>query len=147
MARSRALPIRRAMLARMKASAPLTAIVPGASIFGQTVPADKTWPFVKTGAPSATGAVRGTCMNGAEGIVAIHGFSNGRRQGKKLIETAEDHAGRIGDAIAEALDGTRLPLDGGGAVKLTWTGDQLLQDPEEASAFHTVQNFAWRFLS
>jgi len=147
MARSRALPIRRAMLTRMKATAGLTTLVPAASIFGQTVPANKAWPFIRTGAPSATGAVRGSCMNGAEGIVAVHGFSTGRRQGKTLAESAEDHAARIGDAIADALDGARLPLDGGGEVKLTWTGDQLLQDSEEAGAFHTVQNFTTRFLS
>ncbi len=147
MARSRALPIRRAMLIRMKGDAPLVALVPAASIFGQTVPANVSWPFIRMGAPSAIAAVRGTCMNGAEGIVAVHGFSIGRRQGEKQVETAEDHAGRIGDAIAAALDSARLPLDGGGKVKLTWTGDQLLQDPEEAGAFHTVQNFNWRFLS
>ncbi|ARR53486.1 hypothetical protein HY78_08655 [Rhizorhabdus wittichii DC-6] len=147
MARSRALPVRRAMLVHMKGDAPLVALVPAASIFGQIVPANTSWPYIRMGSPSAIGAVRGTCMNGAEGIVSIHGFSIGRRRGEKLVETAEDHAGRIGDAIAAALDGARLPLDGGGKVKLTWTGDQLLQDPEEAGAFHTVQNFTWRFLS
>lgn len=146
MARSRARPIRRAMLAQMKGNAALVALVPAASIYGQTVPANKAWPFIRTGAPSATGAVRGTCMDGATGIVAVHGFSNGRYQGSMLVETAEDHAGRIGDAIAEALDGVRLALDGGGEVRLRWTGDQLLQDPEEAGAFHTVQNFETRYL-
>ncbi|SKB48994.1 Protein of unknown function [Rhizorhabdus histidinilytica] len=86
-------------------------------------------------------------MDGAESIVAVHGFTAGVRRGKKLIETAEDHAGRIGDAIARALDGKRLPLEGGGTVRIRWTGSQLLQDAQEAGGFHTVQNFQMRHLA
>lgn len=147
MAISRSKDIRRAMLAHMKGNAPLVAIVPASQIHPQTTPASPTWPFIRMGAPSAVRPRRGVCIDGAEAIVDVHGFSNGRRQGSSLAETAEDHAGRIGDAIAKALDGARLALDGGGEVKVTWTGDQLLQDPEEAGAFHTVQSFRMRHLS
>ena len=98
------------------------------------------------GAPSAI-PVRGTCISGAESIVAVHGFSKGRFTGSTLVESAEDHAGRIGDAIAGALDGKKLDLDGGGFVRITWTGDQLLQDSAEAGAYHVVSNFRMRHLS
>jgi len=147
MARSRSRDIRRAMLAALKAAAPLTTLVPGAQIHPQTVPANPAWPFICMGAPSAVTRIKGACIDGAESIVAIHGFSKGRYSGKRLIETAEDHAGRIGDAIAASLDSRRLALEGGGEVKIDWTGDQLLQDPEEAGAFHVVSNFRMRHLS
>ncbi|MFC3421116.1 DUF3168 domain-containing protein [Rhizorhabdus histidinilytica] len=139
--------IRRAMLVELKGSAPLIALVPATSIFPQTVPANQSWPLVKMGVPSGVSAIRGACMDGAESIVAVHGFTAGVRRGKKLIETAEDHAGRIGDAIARALDGKRLPLEGGGTVRIRWTGSQLLQDAQEAGGFHTVQNFQMRHLA
>ncbi|MBO9380451.1 DUF3168 domain-containing protein [Sphingomonas histidinilytica] len=147
MTRSRDREIRRAMLAELRGSAPLVAIVPATSIFSQIVPANQLWPIVKMGAPSGVAPVRGTCMDGAESIVAVHGFTSGIRQGKKLIENGEDHAGRIGDAIATALDGKRLPLEGGGMVRIRWTGSQLLQDAQEAGGFHTVQNFQMRRLT
>ncbi|RVT93695.1 tail completion protein gp17 [Sphingomonas crocodyli] len=147
MARARHREIRRAALAELKADAPLLAIIPADSIFPQTVPANPAWPLVKTGVLSAVTPVRGACINGAESIFAVHGFTSGVRQGSQLIETAEDHASRIGDAIAVALDGKRLPLEGGGTVRIRWTGAQLLQDAQEAGGYHTVQNFRVRHLS
>lgn len=147
MANDLTLPIRRASLAELKADANLTAIVAAPSIWPQTTPANVAWPFVKMGAPTGL-PLRAGCVDGNTGIFAVHGFAKARYDDAgAMIETAEDHAARIGAAIASALDRKALRLDGGQTLKLLWTGQQLMMDGDEADAFHTVQNFAYRALA
>jgi Protein of unknown function (DUF3168) len=140
------LPIRRATLAALKADAALTALVPPASIYPQTVSAMPAWPFVRMGAPSGL-PIRATCVDGNQGNFAVHGFAKPRDIDGTIVETAEDHAARLGAAIASALDRKVLVLDGGQRARLTWTGSQLLLDGAEADAFHTVQSFGVRVLA
>lgn len=149
MANDASLPVRRAGLTALKADAGLTAadMVPAASIHPQSPAGTPEWPFVKWGAPAGIPIRAPGCVDGNEITVAVHGFSNGRRSGDALLETAEDHAARIGAAIASALDGKRLDLAGGGAARFRWTGSQLLIDGDEAGAFHTVQNFRVRVIA
>lgn len=146
MANDLTLPIRRATLAELKANAPLLALVSASNMHPQTTPASPAWPFVKMGAPSGL-PIRAACVDGHEGIFAVHGFAKPRMSGAQMVETAEDHAARIGSAIASALDRKHLEIDGGYRVSVTWTGSQLLQDGAEADAFHTVQNFGVRVLA
>ena len=135
--------VRRAAMTRLRAVADVTAIV-GDQVFGQ-VAAAPAWPFIKTGAPSLVPR-RASCLDGAEVTLAILGFARERRAGKKPLETAEDHASRLGAAIAKALDGYSAEIPGGYA-RFQWTGSQLLVDGGEADAFHTVQNFRIRVSS
>jgi hypothetical protein len=123
----------------------VTALVPATSIHPQAPIGAPTWPFIKYGAPSGL-PVRASCVDGNEITVALHGFAKPHKVGEQVVESAEDHAARIGSAIAAALDGKRLSIAGGHA-KVTWTGSQLLQDGDEADAFHTVQNFRVRVLT
>lgn len=146
MANDLTLSIRRACLAALKSDAPLTSLVPAGSIWPQTTPANVAWPFVKMGAPTAL-PVRAGCVDGHSGIFAVHGFAKVRTDTGQVVETAEDHAARIGSAIAAALDRQNLGLDGGQSVRVMWTGSQLMQDGDEADAFHTVQNFRVRALA
>ncbi|TZG25581.1 DUF3168 domain-containing protein [Sphingomonas montanisoli] len=141
MASDRTLGIRRAILIAVKAAGPVTAIVPSARIFPQQQPANAPFPFIRLGAPSAI-PVRAACVDGGEVTIAVHAFANG---GPSI--TAEDQAHAIGATLASALDGRSLDLGGGAAGKFRWTGSQLLQDPEEVSAFHAVVNFRVRHLS
>lgn len=127
----------------MKGDSALTAIVSAASIYPQATPALPAFPFIRAGAPTLIPR-RASCLDGAEITQAFHGFSKGRYTGDRILETAEDHASRIGSAMASALDGKHVDLGSGRSVRIRWTGSQLLQDPEEASAFHTVQNFLMR---
>jgi hypothetical protein len=130
----------------MKADGDLTSIVPAASIYRQSPPAEKSWPFVKYGAPTG-GPIRASCVNGRVVTVAVHGFSKGVKDGAGAqTVTAEDHAGLIGDAIENSLDGRHLPITGGTA-KVRWTGSQLLQDGAEADAYHVVVNFQVRCIT
>jgi hypothetical protein len=130
---------------RMKANPALTAIVPAASIYPQTTTAVPPYPFIRCGSPIGVPII-GSCVDGMIVTLAVHGFSTGRYVDQQLIETAEDHASRIGAAIAASLDKAAFDIPGGKA-KVRWTGPQLLQDPEEANAFHTVQNFQVRCIT
>jgi hypothetical protein len=141
MARDSTLAVRRGILTLLKANAEVIAIVPAAQVYTQVIE-NPGWPFIRYGAPSAL-PIRATCLDGVEISVAIHGFARSRKQGGAVVETAEDHAARLGAAIARALDGRRIDLpDGYG--RLTWQGGQLLVDGAEATAFHTVQNLRVR---
>lgn len=142
MANDTTLPVRRAILTLLKADADLTALVDADSIYPQFA-GKPEWPFVLYGAPAAV-PVRAACVDGAEITVAVHGFANARLDGPVKVETAEDHASRIGAAIARALDGKRPDLAPGYA-SVRWTGSQLLTDGDDA--FHTVQNFRVRCIT
>lgn len=146
MANDLTLAVRRASLAELKAHALLTDLIPAMRLYPQTVPPTPTWPFGKMGAPSGL-PLRAGCVDGNEGIFAVHGFAKMRTVGGVVVETAEDHTARIGAAIASGLDRKTLHLDGGQRARIRWTGSQLLQDGAEADAFHTVQNFAYRVLA
>jgi GNAT superfamily N-acetyltransferase len=139
------LPVRRAALAALKGNADLLGLVPAANMYPQSPREKPQWPFVKCGTPSLI-PLTGTCLDGCEVTFSVHAFSKGRWNGNQLIETAEDHAARIGAAIAAALDRRRLTLDAGQA-RARWTGSQLLQDGDEADAYHSVQNFRIRVIS
>ncbi|MET3710411.1 hypothetical protein ABIC65_001091 [Sphingomonas trueperi] len=135
------LPARRAIMAAMKSDAALTAIVPAAQQYPMTA-TNPVWPFTLYGSPTPV-PIRATCLDGSEITVAIHGFAKPRYVGGAMVETAEDHAGRIGAAIARALDGQNLEIPQGRA-KVRWTGSQLLVDGAEADAFHCVVNLRVR---
>lgn len=129
---------RRALLTRMKANAALRALVPTASIYGQTVPANPAWPFIKLGVPQ-TLPITATCLNGALVTIPVSGFARQREQGSVTVETAEDHAGRIGAAIERALHlkGDAVTVDGQEVrLRYTVTDMRLFPDGDEADAFH-----------
>ncbi len=133
---------RRAVLTVMKADVSLVEMVARDSIYPQTTAPTPAWPFIRCGPPSVL-PVRAACVDGGNLTMAVHGFAKPRMQGQTVLETAEDYASRIGAAIARALDRQKVAI-AGGTLTIAWQGSQLLQDPEEADAFHTVQNFRIR---
>jgi hypothetical protein len=145
MARLNTIPIRRAVLTIAKADTDLVAIVEAKDIYPQTVGVRHGWPFIRSGAPASV-PLRAACVDGVVADFAMHGFAKDRMDGTKRVETAEDYAGRLGAALAAALDGQRFTIPGGSA-RILWTGDQLLMDPDEPGCFHTVQNFQVRALT
>lgn len=130
-------PVRRAVLARLKADAALTALVPAAAFFPGTTPAERPWPFGRMDGFSST-PLDGFCMAGATVSFLVHFFARGREQGGVEIETAEDHASRIGSAAKLALHNRRLAIDGGGSALVRVRSSRLLQDAEEGGAYHCV---------
>lgn len=147
MATEGSLPIRRAILTALKADGAVTALVPAASIHPQSPVGEPTWPFIKSGSPSAI-PIEGACVDGDEFIIAIHSFAKPRYSGSNaMVETAEDHADRIGTAVLRALHRNRLQLESGAFAKVRRTGFQLLRDGAEADAYHHVANFRVRVIS
>jgi hypothetical protein len=137
--------LRRALLARLKADTGLTALVPAASIYPQAVEGEPTWPFVKLG-PPITRPRKAACVNGGDVAVDVHAFARARESGGSVVETAEDHAGRIGAAIETALADNWIALEGGPRARIRLSDLQLLQD-EEPDAFHYVAQVNARVLA
>ncbi|MXP42986.1 DUF3168 domain-containing protein [Allopontixanthobacter sediminis] len=126
--------LRRALLAKLKADADLIALVPAASVYPQAVPGEKAWPFIKLG-PPVTIPFRASCVRGSQISVDVHAFARARIVSGQEVETAEDHASRIGAAIEAAIDCSRLTLADGALARIKLTDIRLLQD-EEPDAFH-----------
>lgn len=135
---------RRVILTALKADTGVTALVPAASIYAQSVSAEVEWPFIRYGAPSDT-PITAACLDGSEVAVAVHAFAKPRYDSAgAMVESAEDHCARIAGGIRGALHGRKLDLEGGGKVTLTFSSRQLLQDPAEADAYHAVVNLRAR---
>lgn len=140
--------VRRAVLARLKADAGLTALVPAASIYPQAVPNEPVWPFVKLG-PTGTLRLRASCVNGGLVTVDVHAFARARVSGGAVAETAEDHASRIGAAIEAALADNRITLEGDAPApiaRIELSDIRLLQD-QEPDAFHWFAQLNARVLA
>ena len=152
MAHDSSLAVRRAILARLKAEAPLTALVPAAFIYPGSVPADHGWPFIRWGSPTGV-PIRASCFDGMDITVALTAFAKPRYQNNDprlaMLETAEDRAHKIGAAMAKALDRTRLILDTDydASAVVTWRNTQTFADRAEKDAWQTVQNFRVRVIS
>jgi hypothetical protein len=134
--------VRRAIMTRLKASPDVTALVPSTSIYGQSPDAEPAWPFIKMGPPSTTPR-RASCLDAGTVLVSVHGFSKGRYSDDVLLETAEDHAGRIGAAIEAALDAKGEDITDGvetGRVRYMLADRLLLVDSGEAGAYHWFAN-------
>lgn len=136
--------VRRAVLARLKADSALTALVPAASIYPQAA-GEPAWPFIKLG-PTGTLRLRAACVNGGLVSVDVHAFARARLSGGQVVETAEDHASRIGAAIETALADNRIALEGGGTANIELGDIRLLQD-QEPDAFHWFAQLNARVLA
>lgn len=123
--------VRRALLTRLKADADVTALVPSASIDPDGEP---TWPFIRLRAP-VTQRLRATGVNGGLITWDVHAFARAREVAGSEVETAEDHAGRIGGAIEAALADNRIELEDGSVAKIEWSDARLLED-DEPGAYH-----------
>ena len=140
--------VRRAVLARLKANAGVTALVPAASIYPQAVPNEPAWPFIKFG-PSTTQRLKASCVNGGLVALDVHAFARARVSAGQVVETAEDHASAIGAAIEAALADNRLTLEGDAPApiaRIELSDIRLLQDGEP-DAFHWFAQLNARVLA
>ena len=137
--------VRRAVLARLKADTGLTALIPPASIHPQAVSGEPVWPFIKLG-PTGTLRLRAACVRGGLVSVDVHAFARARKESGVEVETAEDHASRIGAEIERLLDGVNIALEGGAKAKVELGDIRLLQD-SEPDAFHWFAQLNARVLA
>lgn len=137
-------PLRRALVATLRRSDALTAVVTATNI--QPKPgAEPVWPFVKLRAP-ATSRLRATCVNGGLISFGLHAFAQDRLSGEQVVEYAEDHCGRIGGLLEAALSDRWLDLEGGYRARIEITDSQLLED-KTPGAFHWFAQVNGRVLA
>lgn len=140
--------VRRAVLAKLKGDSGVRDLVAHASIHPVAVAGgEPTWPFLRLDSPTT----RRLRAAGAErsGIVTldIHAFAKSRyNPAGAIIETAEDHASRIGEAIETALADQHLTLEGGADAHISLNDIRLLQD-SEPDAFHWFAQLTARVLA
>ncbi|UAB76960.1 DUF3168 domain-containing protein [Erythrobacter sp. SCSIO 43205] len=137
--------VRRAALAKLKNDAGVTDLVSAASIYPQAVPNEPTWPFIKLG-PTGTLRLRAAKVNGGTVSLDVHAFARDRQVDGQTVETAEDHASRIGAAIETALADNHLTLDGGEDARIELSDIRLMQD-QEPDAFHWFAQLNARVLA
>ena len=130
-----ALLVREAIVTAMKATNPLTALIPAGSMYGERVPATRTFPFTKMGDPILT-PFRMACHNGEQDDFAIHWFI-------KASDTVagNDEAVEFGNLLKDAFDQKSLPLEGGDTRDVEWTGGQVFADRDEKDTWHGFATF------
>lgn len=134
------------MLSLLKASSDLTGLVPAANIHSQSAPKEPAWPFLMLGPPTTQRLRMPGCVNGGVGAFDVHAFAGPRESTGQVVETAEDHCGRIGGFIEAALADARFDLSGGEVLKIELSDMQLMQDGEP-DAYHYVCQVNWRVLA
>lgn len=128
-------PVRRIAISILKQDSAVTDLVAASSIHPLS---DPQWPFIRADGFRAT--PRGVrCTSMSEVRFMLHGFAKPRYASGAMIETAEDHAARIGSAIKDALHRNRLTTDG---IDYSFRvlSSQLMRDGAEADAWHVVVN-------
>ena len=136
---------RRVVLALLKTDPALTALVPAARWYPQAAPADPVWPFGKLGAVVTRGA-KAAGVDLGEVAFAIHVFARAREVAGQVVETAEDHAARIGENVERVLADNRFGTVDGVEMRLSLSDFQLMQD-DGPDAFHWFAQVSARVLA
>lgn len=137
--------VRRATLAHLKSDAKLTALVAASSIYPSRIDGAPVWPFVRWDAPQSI-PIDLSCIAGATVTFTLHAFAGDRFSGGALVETAEDHAARIGSAVKAAVHNKRVAI-GDATARLRALSARLIQDGSEASAYHAIISVEARVLA
>lgn len=133
MATDLTLPLKTAIIGRMRAHAPLTALVPASRIYAMAVPAKPIWPFIRYGSPISSG-FDATCWPGIDTRVTIHAFAD-----TTTSYAGEDRALDIAAQIVEALK--TLSPNTVGIVENLWLQTNLFMEDQEAGRWHSVVEF------
>jgi hypothetical protein len=136
-----ALPVRRAILPALKADPNVVALIPAASIFGSSVPADRTFPFGRY-EPATVTPFRASGLDSSQMTIKISAFTKALYSGSgTIIASAEDQAHKMAAAIADVLDGAALAIGNGYKARITWTGSICTMDGAEKDAWHASISF------
>ena len=121
-------PIRRAIIAHLRADANLTALVPAEKIFAEFALSDDM-PFIRMGYTDAL-PFEASCWSGSENTFTIHAFAKG---------PSTDGVGQIAKRIVESMANfSPASLDG---AWQEWTGTIVLPD-EVPERLHAVVTFS-----
>lgn len=123
------LTVRQKVVGALKADAALTAMVPAARIYPDTLPGTVVWPYVNVGALIDT-PFRADCADGSEVTGAVHVFVKAQpgtiNDPQMFAITVNRHVARV----LEAMDDTHV------------TQAQEMRDGAEASARHGFVQFS-----
>ena len=134
--------VRKSLLARLKNSAELTALVDRASIDPHGEP---DWPFVLIESPVMQ-RLRMSGVDGGSISFDVHAFAGNREDGGAVVEDARDHAGRIGEAIEIALDDNWLTIGDDVRMRIRLSDIRLLPD-DEPESYHWFAQINCRVLA
>lgn len=125
-------PVRAAAVIAMRGTAALTALVPAGNIYGERVPDNRAWPFIRVQPPFST-PFRATCYDGEQVNFTVSVFAKG---------PSMDAAAAAAAQVKAALDGS-LVVDGV-TTECEWTGGNIVPDPAEPDAWHAFSTFTVR---
>lgn len=125
----------KATISTLKADEGLTAIVSADSI--DPYPEAPDWPFIRLDGSQAIPQGRG-CTARSEVTFLLHAFAKPERDiSGSIAITARDQAGRISDAVTEALQAHAYEYDGR-RYRYTVRSTRIMMDGAEADAFHAI---------
>ncbi len=129
--------VRKAILARLKADSGLTALVPSARIYPHRTPTSLTWPFIKLGVINdlpyrPSGAIGSQNLFGT-----VHIFT---KTGGAVLD-AENQCHQIREHVARLIDAQSGIVVTGGTFYMSYDGGTVMQDGDDADAYHSVVNW------
>jgi hypothetical protein len=113
-------PLRRALVARLRADEALLALVPLANIQPHGEP---EWPFIRLHSP-LTQRLRASGVNGGTIRLTIFARARDRMSGNQVVEYAEDHCSRIAGAIKDVLADNNISLGPGMKARIERSDEQ-----------------------
>jgi|SRR3990172_1161176 len=125
---------RQAILLAMKANAGIIGLVPAARIFPAFVPGVPIFPFMRMGPPAAV-PFSASCLNGQSLLIAIHCWAKGGDENAAAINKA---VMALFGGASDRDSGYALDIGAGAEAYLYISGAQILQDPDETSAYHGI---------
>ena len=129
---------RKAILARLKADSGLTALVPAARIYPSRTPAALAWPYIKLGVINDL-PYRPSGASGSQNLV---GTVTVFTKSSATSLDSEKQCHQIRKELMRILDTqSSIPLTGG-KFNLHYDGGTVMQDGDEADAYHGVVNWA-----
>lgn len=133
--------VRHVARAFLRQSAPILSFFPYGSIYGGTVPADRTFPFLRA-ATGLASPFRASGLDSSTLRMSWQGFTKDIVNGAgEVMEHAEDRAHRMGAAIAGVLGDKTLDLGNGMKARFTWIQSSPTIDGDEPGAWMTTVTF------
>ena len=131
---------RLAILARLKADSGVTALVPSARIYPSRTPATLTWPFIKLGVINDT-PYRPSGAIGSQNLIGtVHIFT----KTSASVLDAENQCHLIRREVIRAIDAMGAISNG---LYIRYDGGTVLQDGDDADAYHGVVNWEAVYIS
>lgn len=134
------LPVRRAVLNRLKAPDSATYDIVGVRSYGPRPPAEPQFPFNRYGLPSSS-PFRATGIDGSQVRFAVSSFAKGTDDGAVADQAA---------AVVADLEGAVLQLEAPFPAKLadiTWVGTEAFPDGATPDAWHALSRFVGTVVS